>query len=291
MNPASFRCVPWMLVAASFVLAAIVPAFAAPGPVELKPPTAEAYERYVRLAQARSDEELRRGSPFLFIDALDTVPREAAYAALRRGEVRIERLETRDADQAIWCPDGMIHHWVGVIFVPGATLGETLHLLQDYDHQTSYYSPDVMRSRILEHSGNDFRVYMRFRRKKVITVVLDTEHEIYYSPLDATRAHSRSATLRVTEVENAGKPDETQKPVGRDGGYLWRMNTWWRFLERDGGTYVQSESVSLTRSIPTGFGWLIGPFVTSIPREALTFTLTATRSALTQPRPGAAPAR
>jgi hypothetical protein len=279
-----------MLIAASFALAAIAPACATPGPVELKPPTTEAYERYVRLTQARNDEELRLGSPFLFLDALDTVPREAAYAALRRGEVRIER-EARVAGQVIQCPDGMIHHWVGMIFVPGATLGETLRLLQDYNHQASYYSPDVMRSRILAHSGNDFRVYMRFRRKKVITVVLDTEHEIHYLLLDATRAHSRSATLRVTEVENPGKADETQKPVGRDGGYLWRMNTWWRFLERDGGTYVQSESVSLTRSIPTGFGWLIRPFVTSIPREALTFTLTATRSALTQPRPGSAPAR
>ena len=49
---------------------------------------------------------------------------------------------------------------------------------------------------------------------------------------------------------------------------------------RDGGVYVQSEVVSLTRDIPTGLGWLIGPFVNSIPKESLTFTMEATRRAV-----------
>ena len=72
-------------------------------------------------------------------------------------------------------------------------------------------------------------------------------------------------------------------PEGNDGGYLWRLNTYWRFLERDGGTYVQCESITLTRSIPFGLHWLIGPFLTSIPRESLTFVLETTRKALVTP--------
>ena len=68
--------------------------------------------------------------------------------------------------------------------------------------------------------------------------------------------------------------------MGRDGGYLWRLYTYWRMLERDGGTYVQCESITLTRGIPMGLGWLVGPFVTSIPRESLTFTLETTRATL-----------
>ena len=70
--------------------------------------------------------------------------------------------------------------------------------------------------------------------------------------------------------------------AAKDGGYLWRLNSYWRFLGRDGGTYVQCESVSLTRGIPLGFGWLIRPFVTSLPRESLEFTLDTTRLALTR---------
>jgi hypothetical protein len=86
--------------------------------------------------------------------------------------------------------------------------------------------------------------------------------------------------VRIAEVENPGKSDEREKPPGDDGGYLWRMETWWRMEERDGGVYVQSEVASLTRDIPTGLGWLVGPFVTSIPRETLVFTLEATRNAV-----------
>jgi hypothetical protein len=61
---------------------------------------------------------------------------------------------------------------------------------------------------------------------------------------------------------------------------MWGMETWWRMEERDGGVYVQSEVVSLTRDIPTGLGWMIGPFVNSIPQESLAFTLEATRKAV-----------
>jgi len=43
---------------------------------------------------------------------------------------------------------------------------------------------------------------------------------------------------------------------------------------------VQCESVSLSRDVPTGLGWLIGPFVTSIPRESLEFTLRTLRAEL-----------
>jgi hypothetical protein len=251
-----------------------------PAPAELQARALEAFERYARLTEGRNEDELRAKSSFLWVDSLPETQREQAYAQLRAGKVQIERLETREQGKAIECPDGLIHHWVGVIYIPGATLEQTLRLVQDYDHHATYYKPEVQRAKILEHHGDDFRVFLRFQRKKVLTVVLNTEHEIHYFPLGATRAHSRSRTTRISEVENHDTPGEREKPVGRDGGYLWRMDTWWRFLERDGGTYVQCESVSLTRSIPAGLGWLVGRFVNSIPRESLTFTLTATRAAL-----------
>ena len=251
-----------------------------PAPTQLKQPTSDAFDRYVRLTEARNDEELRRGAPFLWVDSLAEPQRQATYAELRSGQVRMERLETQESGKPIKCPDGLLHHWVGVIFIPGATLEQTLRLLQDYDNQAIYYKPDVQRAKILERRGNDFKVFLRFRRKKIITVVLNTEHEIHYFPIDATRAHSRSRTTRIAEVENHDKPDEREKPVGNDGGYLWRMDTYWRFVERDAGTYVQCEVISLTRDIPVALRWLIGPFVTSIPRETLAATLNATRAAL-----------
>jgi hypothetical protein len=116
--------------------------------------------------------------------------------------------------------------------------------------------------------------------KKVITVVVNSEHDAVFTRDSATQARSRIVSTRIAEVENPNTPREREKPIGQDGGYLWRLNSYWRVVEREGGVYVQCESISLTRGIPFGLGWMIGPFVTSIPRETLTFTLETTRKAL-----------
>jgi hypothetical protein len=248
-----------------------------PEPAQLKPKTLEAFDHYAKLTEARNAEELQRGTNLLWVDGLPAEQRAAAYEALKRGEVQMKKLETLDGGKPIGCPSGIIHHWVGVVFVPGAKLEDVLGTLEDYDKHYMYYGPDVERSKIESRNGDHFRVFLRFRRHKVITVVLNTEHEIEYFHDAPGRAHSRSSAVRIAEVENAGKSDERERTPGDDGGFLWRMETWWRMEERDGGVYVQSEVVSLTRDIPVLLKWMIEPFVTSIPKETLTATLVATR--------------
>jgi hypothetical protein len=271
-----------LLLAVLAVSAPGLPAAAnnAPAPPKLKSTTVEAFDRYVRLTDARNDAELERGSTLLQVDALPEAQRAEAQAELKSGHVWIQRLQTRDNGATIHCPDGMIHHWVGAAFVPGAKLRDVLAVLEDYDRHAAYYAPDVERSKIESRDGDHFRVFLRFRRHKVITVVLNTEHDVRYFHDSDTRAHSRSSAVRIAEVENPGKSDEREKAPGDDDGFLWRMETWWRMIEGDGGVYVQSEVASLTRDIPTGLGWLIAPFVTSVPKESLTFTLQATRKAV-----------
>jgi hypothetical protein len=251
-----------------------------PAPPRLKTESQEAFERYVKLTEARNEAELKRGTGLLWVDGLPQEQRAEAYAALKRGEVKMQKLETLENGRAIRCPGGMIHHWAGVVFVPGAMLEDVLGVLEDYDRHSVYYAPDVERSKLESRDGDHFRVFLRFRRHKVITVVLSTEHEVQYFRDARGKAHSRSSAVRIAQVENAGKRDEREKTPGDDDGFLWRMETWWRMEERDGGVYVQSEVASLTRDIPTGLGWLIAPFVTSIPKESLTFTLEATRRAV-----------
>ena len=271
------------IILAAALLVRAIAAFAGgaePEPVPLRANTLAAFDRYVKLTETRNEEELARATHFLWIDELPLPEREAAYAALERGEVKMEKRETLDGGKHIACPGGIIHHWAGLVFIPGVRLDDVLGMLKDYDKHSVYYAPDVERSRIESRNGDHFRVFLRFRRHKVITVVLDTEHNIEYFRDGPARAHSRSSALRIAEVENPGKPDEREKPPGQDGGFLWRMETWWRMEERDGGVYVQSEVVSLTRDIPVVLRWMIEPFVTSIPRETLTATLVATRKAV-----------
>jgi len=247
--------------------------------VELKPITLEAFQRYVRATEVRIDQQRAQPERFLYIDSLPDPKRGEVKTALARGDIFMERLVTRDASgREIEAPGGLIHHWVGDVFILGVSLRHVLDSVQDYDHHENVY-PEVVRSRLISRDGNDFKIALRFRYTKMITVTLNTEHDVRYTELDPAHWYSRSASMRIVEVKNAGSRDESEKPVGHDGGFLWRINSYWGFVERNGGVYVECESVSLTRNIPTGLGWLIRPFVTSIPRESLDHTLSSTRTA------------
>jgi hypothetical protein len=242
----------------------------------LQAATIRAFENYVAGTEARSGKSLGQGD-FFWIDELAKGQKEDAYERLKNGKVELRHVSTEKAGVSNAIPGGMIHDWQGMIFIPGAKLDEVLSLLQDYDQHATYYAPDVERAKIEAHDDDHFRVFMRFRRKKILTVVLNTEQEITYYRDSPRRAHSRSSAIRIAEVENAGTPQEREKPPDDDNGFMWRLETWWRMEERDGGVYVQNEVVSLTRDIPAVLAWMIEPFLTSIPKESLEFTLEATR--------------
>jgi len=266
---------PYLLLTIAAILFTSSPGQA----VDLKPETNAAFSRYVQLSEQRMQNDLQSG-PFLWTDGLPIQQREEVYERLKQGEVVTQRLETLERGASIPVPGGLIHHWMGVVFIPGANLKQTLALLQGYDQHSRTYAPRVLRSKLIQHNGDDFKVFLRLRETKIVTVVLDTEYDVHFDRLDSTRASSRSYSTRVAEVEGAGQPGEHGKPVGDDSGFLWRLNSYWRFLEHDEGVYVQLEAISLTRDIPDGLGWLIRPFVTSIPRESLVFTLNRTCEAL-----------
>jgi hypothetical protein len=267
-----------LLLSAS--LARAVARHAEAAPPSFKPETMEAFSSYVRATEARNSSELQSGKEFLWIDSLPEAARNRAYKSLSGGETQIEQRNTLRDGREIPCPGGMIHHWEGLIFVPGAHLDDVLKILEDYDRHQVYYAPDVNRSKLEEREGDHFRAFLRFRRQKLITVVLNTEHDIHYFRDGAQQAHSRSSATHIAEVDNPGRSNERERPRDDDNGFLWGMETWWRLLEKDGGVYVQSEVVSLTRDIPAGLGWMIGPFITSIPKDTLNFTLGATRKAV-----------
>jgi hypothetical protein len=236
---------------------------------DLKPETTEAFNRYIRTVETRVDQRFASGR-FLWLD-----DDNGRLSSLRAGQILAEPA-ARTAESPV--PNGLIHDWFGAIFIPDITLPNVISAVQDYDHHKLSYAPEVIDSRLLSRSGDDFHVYLRLRKKKILTVTLDTEHDVRYQPVDAARYRSRSYSTRIAEVADAGKPGERELPVGEDHGFLWRLDSYWRFEARDGGVYVEREAVSLTRDLPAGLGWLISPIVRDLPRESLITTLTATRN-------------
>jgi hypothetical protein len=240
--------------------------------------TTEAFDHYIATAEQRVTEARGKSHAFLKIDTLSAEQRSGMVARMRQGEIVIEK----QGETPTEITGGLIHDWGGTVYLPKVSVSQVLALVQDYDHLTRYYSPDVMQSRLISRKGDDFQVFMRLRKHKVITVVLDTEYAVQYGRLDATHQYSFSRSTRVSEIDNPGTPNEKALPAGKDHGFMWRLNSYWAFEQVDDGVWVECEAISLTRDIPTGVAWMIGPFVNSIPRESLQFTLEAMRKALAE---------
>jgi hypothetical protein len=195
---------------------------------------------------------------------------------LRRGELIVERLTPSGGE----FPGAMLHHWRGTAFVPGARAADFERLMRDFNSYPQHFSPQVLRARVMTQQGDPLQVEMRVKQRHVITVVMDTAYDINFGRLDAQHGYSIARSTRISEVDAAGTNAERTLDPRQEHGFLWRLNTYWSYEERDGGLSMQIESVSLTRSIPTGLGWVVGPFVESIPRESLEFTLRSVYSAL-----------
>ena len=241
-------------------------------PMQLRFQTVDAFDAYIHEAEAAMDQTLQPGGPFLWSDL---------------GSERTQQVQAGQVVAQFWAgrapvqvPNGLIHDWIGAVLIPGKTVEDTLALIQDYGNHKNIYKPEVIASRLISRHDNDFQIYLRLLKKKIITVVLDTDHEVHYRSLDRARWVCRSRTTRIAEVENAGSTKERVLPPDTGYGFLWRLYTYWRFQARDGGVYVECRAISLTRDVPFGLGWAIEPIIQKLPKESLSNTLEATRQAL-----------
>lgn len=239
---------------------------AAASAAELREPTDRFYEGYIGNLIRR----LASRPNFLLIDAADGL-----RARVRGGELFVEERRARREP-----PDGLIHHWEGAVFVPKVKLAEVIRFVQDYDSHKKVYAPEVVASQTLEKNGDDFRVRLRLLKKQILTVVLETEHKVTYRKVDEAKWESISRSTKVTEVDDAGKAKEKELPPGTGNGFVWKLDSFWRFLEGDGGVYLECTSVSLSRDVPFGMGRVIRPIIEELPADSLRNMLTKTRQAL-----------
>jgi hypothetical protein len=240
--------------------------------VERQPEAVLAFNAYIRDAEGAMEETLHGASSLLWSDGTPDRVR-----LREKGEIAAQMWAGTNPVQV---PQGLIHDWVGAVSVPGATIESTLALVQDYDNHKNIYKGDVVDSRLLSHVGDDFKIYLRLLKKKIVTVVLDTDHDVHYSRLDPSFCYCCSRTTRIAEVQDAGKPNETSLPADTGHGFLWRLCSYWKFQERNGGTVIECRAISLTRAIPTAVKWIVQPMVGSLPKDSLVHTLAATRQAL-----------
>lgn len=244
----------------------------------LKPKTASDFAKYVAAVEARRAKDISDKEPFLDIERQPPDKLARSLAALKRGEVIVTRGVARDdSSNEVSIEGGLINHWRGTVFVPNVKLDTLLKVLQE-PQTDKHKQEDVLSSRVVSRDGDSQKVFLRLRRTKFVTVVYDTEYDVQYKRVDANRAWSDSISTKVVEIENAGTPRERALPEGNDSGFMWRLNSYWRYKQLDDGVLVEIESLTLSRSLPAIIGPLIRPIVNSTARESMTRTLASVRA-------------
>jgi hypothetical protein len=201
----------------------------------------------------------------------------ADRARVKNGDVVLEHLTPATTKEL---PGALMQDWRGTAFVPGAKGADFERVMRNFEVFPRIYSPQVLKMSAQTKGADRYLVAMRVRQQHILTVVMDMTYDTTFGRLDPQHGYSLSRSTQITEIDAAGTATEHALSADEQHGYLWRLNNYWSYEERDGGLYIQVESVSLSRSAPKGLGWMIGPFIEKVPRESLEFTLRSTRDAL-----------
>ena len=159
---------------------------------------------------------------------------------------------------------GLVNRWAGALFIRNVTLDQMLEKLATPG--TPPPQEDVLASRVLRRSGNQsLDVYLKLTRRTIVTATYDTEHHVTFERLSPTLATSRSVSTRIVELG------------GDDRGFLWRLNSYWRYQQVGDGVLVEMESLTLSRSVPALVRPVALPIVGRVARESVNRTLEAFR--------------
>lgn len=241
----------------------------------LSPQATRDFDSYIAPVESRLSQQHEKRETYLAVFRDGTSRPAAVEDQLRAAGTRIEPVHG-----GTWpVSGGLMHHWRAVAFVPGADASGMLALLRDPNHLSRYYAPEVVSSRSLADGANATSL-IRFKKQKIVTVVLDAEFQSRSGLAGGDRGYSLSRSMHVWQVDHPGGAGEHRRREGDDDGYLWKLNSYWSFVQTGDGLLIECEAVSLTRDIPFGLGWLITPIIESLPRESLEFTLNATKNAL-----------
>lgn len=169
-------------------------------------------------------------------------------------------------------PGGLVHHWTARAFVRDVDFARALQAAQEFGAYPRIYKA-VQRADVISRDGDTFRVRMRLRESEAgITAVFQVTTTIRYVRAGRS-AHAFSHADEIREVERPGAGDERLLPVGQGSGYLWAADTFTRFVEHDGGVYLETETLGLSRGFPALLGWFIEPIARRLGRRSAEATM------------------
>ncbi|SRR6266571_1204609 len=240
---------------------------------QLQAETVSAWDEYIRGVDSRMQARFAGGASFLWID-------ESKHRSRRivQGEVLVAPVLPHGTQSV---PNGLIHHWIGGISIPGAAIDSLVSVTQNYSKYKEFYKPVVADSKVLGCTERDQRFSMVWQHKVLfINAAIKGEYQAHAVRVDRGRGYNIADTVRVQEIEHYGRSDERLLPAGTGKGFIWRLHSIARYEERDGGVYFELEAIALTRDIPGSVRWFVNPVVNHLSINSLSTTLQQTRDAV-----------
>lgn len=260
---------------AALLVGIVVVAQGAAAAATLQQRTIEAWTTYVAATEARIEREL--ASPDRFLAADGTTRPDELQRRLGDGRITLARISTTRPDGTpIEIPDATLQHWRAMVLLPGVALGPLLDVLQ-HPPEHEPFQEDMLALKVLRRQPDTVDLFIRLSRSRIVTVTYDTEHHVEYRRYGATRASSRSVATRIVEIETDGTPGRRAVPAAEDHGYLWRLNSYWRYQQVASGVVVEMESLTISRSVPSVVRFIVEPMVDRIARESIERTLASFR--------------
>jgi len=238
---------------------------------ELKEQTLKTWDAYIQTVDSQMHGRLQ--GPFLWVDE-----EPDRVTSVRAGKIVVSPVGKKVPKSV---PSGLIHDWIGAVFVPNARLGDVLSAVRDYGHYKEFYKPTVVDAKPLgTESGCDKYAIRVVNKERVAETALDFEYQACYLQLDELRWYSTAHSTRVQEIRHYGRPDEQELPPDQGTGYIWRLYSVARFEERDGGVYIELEAIALSRDVPVALRWMVDPIVRRVSRNTLLLSLQQTKEAV-----------
>ena len=241
----------------------------------LQPDTLAAWEEYRDHAAKRCDARLHSPHHFLWADE-----DPGRLERLRNHQIEVGPAEGTGCKRV---PGGLIHDWIGAVFIPGVSLDQVFAVLADYGRYKFVYHPEVVEARLLSHSREQDEFSLKIVNKILfISTGVDLQCRGRTLWLGDHRAFSTSQTERVEEIRNYGSSNERTLPPDTGDGFIWRLQSFIRYEERDGGVYLETETLALTRDIPSSLSFALVPLVKKLSRNSLVVSLRQTSDAVHQ---------
>ncbi len=241
--------------------------------IKLNGETIAGFDQYVNTVEASLNARWQGKQSFLSIEDDD-----AAKKQVLGGELFIKQMSN---GQPIEIKEALIHDWLGAIYIPNTKIERVLKVLQDFDNHKTIY-PEVADSKLIRRNGNDLTGYWRLQQKGLVPVILDVEQEAHYGQLSPGKWKVQAYARNITEIDTGLFAHGRHFPAGEGHGFLWRLYAYWSLEEYRGGVLAECRTLSLSRDIPAGLAWAVGPYVQKMPQNSITSTLTHTRDAATE---------